>query len=356
MVEAALTVRRHLTERDYSKWVISLTIFIICIVFCLGILAVLAWVASANPLTIARLLFEGAFGNKLAITSTLQETVPIALTAIAFYIPYRLGFFNIGAVGQLELGALAAVYITTSSLPLPPWLTILLAFLAAFAAGGLIMLPALVLKTWRGASEVTTTIMLNFIAIEFVLAMVNGPMKDVNAFYGTTEIVPDELLLPSTLFIGFWLTVAIILMTRWVLNRTTFGFKLDASGGNPLSAQAAGINVRRTLVVAILVSGAIAGIAGCIQVLGVVHQVAEDWSRPWGFIGILAALLGGSPIGILFASIILGGLETGGRHMQAMTGVPAAMVFVLQGVPVLIYLSLRAMPRVRRAMQNKVAS
>lgn len=326
---------------------VTLAIMATGILLTLATLALLALYVGISPWLVIKTLAMGAAGSTVAISSTLQEMVPIALTALAFYIPYRAGFFNIGAQGQLEVGALAALLVvTTVAAPAP--VTIALAFAGGAAAGALLLLPAFLLKSWRGASEVTTTIMLNLIAVEFVLAMVSGPMKDPTAFYTTTEKVPDLFRLPGGSFhIGVWIALAILLAVQWALKRSVFGFRLDAVGGNPRAAAAAGMRVGRVLWQAILVSGAIAGIAGTMQALGVVHQVAEGWSRPWGFVGILAALLGRSPVGIIFASLLLAGLETGGRHMQAMTGVPAAMVYVLQGLPVLLFLGMRATPFVR---------
>lgn len=318
-----------------------------CLVLSLAALFGLALVVDASPRLVLFTLAEGAAGSSVAVSATLREAVPIGLTALAFYIPYRTGFFNIGAQGQLELGALAAMLVVTT-MSAPAALTIPVAFLAAAAAGALLVLPAVLLKTWRGASEVTTTIMLNFIAVEFVLAMVSGPMKDGSAFYTTTAKVPDALRLPGgDLHAGIWMALAVLLAAQWGLRRTVFGFRLDAVGGNPVAAAAAGMRVSRILFQAILASAAVAGLAGAIQALGVVHQVAEGWSKPWGFVGILAALLGGHPAGIVVASLLLAGLETGGRHMQAMTGVPAAMVYVLQGLPVLFFLGLRATPLAR---------
>ena len=346
-------MRRNWRQRLSTRTAVDAGVFIACIVVSLAALAVLSWIAGADPMLILLTLLQGTAGSPMAIVSTLQEMVPIALTGLAFYIPYRIRFFNIGAVGQLELGALAACFVATT-VSGPPPLVIMLAFIAAAVAGAVLILPALLLKKWRGASEVTVTIMLNFIAVEFVLAIIHGPMKDPDAFYGTTRMVPDAFHLPEGLMLGLLLAIAIVLLAQWILARTSFGFKLHAVGGNATAAAAAGIRPNRILFPAILASGAIAGVAGGIQVLGVVHQVAEDWSRPWGFIGILAALMGNTPAGVAVAALALAGLETGGRHMQAMTGVPAAMVYTLQGIPVLCFLALRATPMVRRLLNSQV--
>jgi general nucleoside transport system permease protein len=189
--------------------------------------------------------------------------------------------------------------------------------------------------------------------MELALAMVTGPMKDPTAFFGTTHAVPDAARLPlspaaSGVHLGVWLAIAAAGIVHWAQRRTLFGFRLAALGGNRAATRAAGIPVDRVLAATVLVSAALAGLAGGIQVLGVVYRVAEGWSQPWGFVGILAALLGGSPLGVLGASFVLAALENGGRHMQAMTGVPSAMVYMLQALPVILYLALRATPLARR--------
>lgn len=353
MVHASVTTEPRGRVLLSARFLLSAAVMGACLALTLAILLVLAWAVGVSPWMVLTTLLDGAAGSSVAAAATAAEAVPIALTALAFYIPYRTGFFNIGAQGQLEIGALAAMFVV-SVVAAPPALTLPLALLAAMAAGALLIVPSVLLKSWRGASEVTTTIMLNLVAVEFVMAMVSGPMRDVDAFYSTTVQVPEALRLPGgSLHAGIWLTLAIVVIAHWALKRTVFGFRLDAVGGNPLAAAVAGMPVRRVYFQAVLIGAAIGGLAGGIQVLGVLHQVAEGWSKPWGFTGILAALLGGSPGGILVGSLLLAGLETGGRNMQAMTGVPAAMVYVLQGLPVLFFLALRAMPLVRFHLDRK---
>jgi simple sugar transport system permease protein len=287
-------------------------------------------------------LITGVLGSRQAIVETMIEATPTALCGLAFLIPFKAGFFNIGAQGQLQLGALAAVYVTTG-LALPATLMIPLTFAAAAVAGMLLIVLPLVLKTKRGASEVTTTVMLNFVAVEFVLAMVTGPMKQANSFFAESDLIPVQYRLPViVIHIGFFLMIAIVVIAGWILKHTVFGFRLEALGANPSAAEALGMRTNITLTKAVLAAGALAGFAGGVQALGVVFQVAEHWAKPWGFLGILAALIGGSPVGVMFAALLLAGLEIGGRNMQAMTGVPAALVFLVQALPVLVLLAVRS--------------
>jgi simple sugar transport system permease protein len=332
----------------------------VCLAVSLATVIALSLLVGAGPLAVLGALAEGALGSRQALISTLRELVPIALAGLAFLLPLRAGFFNIGGQGQLELGALAAITVVTT-LRAHPLVTMGAAMLAAAAVGAAVLLLSLALKLTRGASEVTTTIMVNFAVLEFTLAMVTGPMKDPSAFFGTTFPVPDAFRLPalpggSGVHLGIWLGVLLVLLVHWITRATVFGFHLRAVGGNATAAKIAGLPVNRVLAATIAIAGALAGIAGAFQVLGVVHRVAEGWSKPWGFTGILAALLGGSPAGVLTAAFLLASLESGARHMQAMTGVPSALVYVLQALPVLLFLSLKALPAVRRLAADGTAA
>jgi general nucleoside transport system permease protein len=347
-----MTEQEGLRRMLAGPWWLGAVIALVCLTASLLILGLLALVVGGHPLQVLAALAEGSLGGSQAIGSTLKETVPIALCGLAFLIPFRAGFFNIGGQGQLEVGALAATALATW-LTGPPAVVMSLALAAGGAFGAAAVLPAVALKLGRGASEVTTTIMINFAVIELVLAMVTGPMKDPAAFFGTTLPIAEAFRLPALAawggtHLGVPLTLVASFAFWWMLRRTVFGFHLAALGGNRAAARAAGISVDRVLAVAVLASAALAGLAGGIQAIGVVYRVAEGWSKPWGFVGILGALLGGSPLGVLGASFLLAALETGGRHMQAMTGVPSALVYVLQGLPVLLFLALKATPLARR--------
>ncbi|MDR7482973.1 MAG: ABC transporter permease [Armatimonadota bacterium] len=342
-----------------SPVALSTGVAAVCLLLSLGAVVVLSLLVGAGPLAVLGALAEGALGSRQALISTLRELVPIALTGLAFFLPLRAGFFNIGGQGQLELGALAAITVVTT-LQAHPAVTIGAAVLAAAVVGAAALLLSLALKLARGASEVTTTIMVNFAAVEFTMAMVTGPMKDPSAFFGTTFPVPGAFRLPTLLgdggiHLGIGLGVLLVLLVHWLTRATVFGFHLRAVGGNATAARIAGIPVNRVLAGTIVIAGALAGIAGAFQVLGVVYRVAEGWSKPWGFTGILAALLGGSPAGVLASAFLLASLESGARHMQAMTGVPSALVYVLQALPVLLFLSLKALPAVRRLGADGVA-
>jgi len=320
----------------------NIGIFGVSLLAAMLLVAGLVELVGGNAWAALSAIVSGVVGSRQAIVETVLDATPTALCGLAFLIPFKAGFFNIGAQGHLQLGALAAVFVTTT-LSLPAPLMIPLALIVSALAGVLLMAPALLLKAKRGANEVTTTVMLNFVAIEFVLVMVTGPMQQPDSFFAESNLIPSDYRLPvMVVHVGVFLAVAIIVAAGWILKRTVFGFRLDALGGNPSAAEALGMRTGATLTKAVLVAGAIGGIAGGMQALGVVFQVAEHWAKPWGFLGILAALMGRNPVGVIFAALLLSGLEIGGRNMQAMTGMPASLVFLLQSVPVLLLLAMRS--------------
>lgn len=322
----------------------------VSLILSLIVMGLCALVAGANPVTAIVAIFEGALKGRFQVLSTLGELSAISLTGLAVLIPLRTGFFNIGGQGQLELGALAAVAIALF-VPAPAWIVMTMALLGSLAAGALAVVVPLYLRVKRGASEVTTTIMMNFTCVLFMYAMVTGPLKDPKAFYGTTRMVPDALRLP-TLFEGISAGVLIALgvaVLMYLVGRyTVFGLQSTAVGYNRSAALAGGIRVDRVMVKAVLIGAAIAGLAGGVQVLGFSFRVAEGWSKAWGFQGIAVAFLGGNALGVVLVAFIFAILETGSRNMQAMTGVPAALVSLFQGLPVLIYVGLQAWARISR--------
>ncbi|MGI9950757.1 ABC transporter permease [Moorellaceae bacterium AZ2] len=344
MVNPAETIR----WRGLRRWLLEtqVGISILSVVLSLIALAVMALIYGAQPLYVLLCLFEGALRGKQAVISTMVEMAPLILTGLAVLLPYKAGFFNIGGQGQLEIGAIAAVLVATT-LKSHPVVVIILSALAAIAVGVIAILPPLILRIQRGASEVTTTIMMNFACVNLVYALVTGAMKDPRAFYGATKTIASAYRLPLVpealgVHVGVWAAVVVALAVYWVMKSTVFGLQLKAVGYNEKAAKVAGISVEKILALSVLGGGAFAGLAGAIQVLGVTGRVAEGWSMPWGFTGITVAFLGGNALGVIPVAFLLSILETGARYMQAMTGVPAALVSVMQGVPVLLFVCFNA--------------
>ncbi|AOQ25109.1 hypothetical protein MTAT_00930 [Moorella thermoacetica] len=354
-----------LTTSEKRRWIdwlwqTQVGISMLSIILSLLVLLVAAIIWRAQPWTVLLALFEGAFRGRGSIVSTLEEMAVLILTGLAVLLPYRAGFFNIGGQGQLEIGALAAVVVATS-LSGPPVVVIPLALLAAIVVGVVSVLIPLLLRIKRGASEVTTTIMMNFTCINLVSALITGVLKDPKAFYGATRPVPAAYQLPALppgtgIHVGVWVAIAVAALVFWWMKRTVFGMELSAVGFNRRAAEAAGISANRVLITAVIAGAAMAGLAGGFQVLGVTHRVAEGWAMSWGSTGICVAFLGGNALGVVPVAFILSILDTGSRYMQAMTGVPSALVDIMQGVPVLFFICFNAAMAMRHSKQRAKGS
>lgn len=305
-----------------------------------GILACFIVIFGESPLIVISALFEGALRGANAFIATVEEMAVLILTGLAILLPIKGGYFNIGCQGQLEAGALAAVIVATNAKG-PAIFVILLSMAASMAAGVLVGSIPLILRVKRGASEVTTAIMLNYVVTNFCCAMFYGPFQDPGAFYGTTRKIPEQFRLSDVLngfHCGVIIALALAVGLYFLMNRTVFGTQLYATGYNRIAAQTAGLPVNKIFNSAVLFGAAIGGLAGGIEVMGVVHQVAQSWAMNWGFIGVCVAFLGGSALGIIPITLLLSIIATGGRFMQAMTGVPEALVSIMQGLPVMLFL------------------
>ena len=335
----------------------KLGISLLSIFLSLVVLAIFSLLYGANPFLVIRSLFIGAFNGELALALTLTQMAPLILTALAVYIPIKVGFFNVGAQGQLEVAALAAVFVGTNIVT-NPFLAIVIMMLVAVSVGMLAVLVPLLLKVKRGTNEVTTTIMMNFACLNFVNALVTGTLRNPDAGYGTTRRIPVEYMLPSIppgsrFHIGILICILIALGVGWYMKNAAGGIRLKAVGMNREAAAVAGINAKAVTFRAVLFGGALAGFAGGMQVIGVTQRVALGWSLPWGFTGLSIAFLAPSPEMIIVVALFMATLDTGSRFMQAMTGVPSPMVSIMQGVPVILFVVLSAYKRIRELKHKK---
>jgi simple sugar transport system permease protein len=287
-------------------------------------------------------------------TETLYTSTSLIFAGLAVALPFRAGLFNIGAQGQLIMGAIFAGYVGfTFSMPFP--LHLIVAILAGILGGALWGGIVGVLKSQTGAHEVIVTIMLNWIAIYFLqylltLDAFQRPGRDdpLSPAVATTARLPKILGEDYRLNLGFLLALGAAAFVWWLLERSTVGFEFRAVGANPNAARTAGINVKRALTSVMLIAGALAGLAGMNQILGGATEYAlgNGIAGEIGFDAITVALLGKSnPIGVVFAGILMGGLRAGGSSMQAATGTPIDIVLVVQSM---IVLFIAAPPLVRK--------
>jgi len=298
-----------------------------------------------GPVPALKELIEGSMGSKYAWAQTLKEITPLVIAGLAVFVALRAGLFNIGAEGQLLIGALAA---SAVALNVPNVFGMLLAIIVGTIAGGLWALPAGLIKAYRGGHEVITTIMLNSIAGSVVFWFLSGPLKSDKIDGTLTDEMPKQTWLPNIyedlpLRVNWVLVVALILVAALAVwfKRTVSGYELNATGANPKAAETAGVKVKKVTVKAMVFSGALAGLAGAFQVLAYEHQFYDGFSSGFGFDALGVALLaGGSPWGVLPAAILFGILGTGTSSMQLL-GVPKGLSGILLGLLIIVFAAYR---------------
>ncbi len=286
------------------------------------------------------LLAEGAFGSVLAWSETLARATPLILTGLAAAVAFRARLFNIGAEGQFYVGALAAVAVGgmhgDAALAGPPWLLFALMVLASALAGGLLMLGPALMKSRLGVDEVVTTLLLNFIVLLGVGALLDGAMKDAAAMGWPQSVAlhPElelgRLVARTRLHTGLLGALALAVLVWLLLRCTVPGFDIRATGANPRAAAFAGVPVARTVAGVALLSGALAGLAGAIEVAGRTGYITLDMSPGHGYTGIVIAMLAGlHPLGIVAAAIFVAGVLVGADSMGRAVGVPAYIADVI---------------------------
>jgi len=310
------------------------------IVFTLLVSALLVlWAGAAVTETYA-LLLKGGFGSVFALSETLTRAVPLILTGLAITVAFKARLFNIGAEGQLYVGALAAVAVGGlhggTGFDLPPVVLFTLMLLASALAGGLLLLGPALLKARLGVDEVVTTLLLNFIVLLFVSMMLDGPMKDPTAMgwpqsvalMGELEL--SKLIAQTRIHTGLIWACGLAVMLWALMKYTVLGFDIRALGANPRAAAFAGVPVTRTVVMVAMLSGALAGLAGAIEVAGRTSYVTLDMSPGYGYTGIVIAMLAGlHPLAVVAASVFVAGMLVGADSMSRAVGVPTFIADVI---------------------------
>ena len=283
-------------------------------------------------------------------TESLTTVTPYILAGLAVAVGFKCGLFNIGAEGQFGIGALCSAFVGYSIHGLPWFIHLPLALLAGAAGGALWGAIPGYLKGATGAHEVVITIMMNYISFLLSDWLLNGPMK-AKGFRPLTPVIDNSAVLPRffpaplRLNWGFILALLIALLVYWFLFKTTKGFEIRGVGANPDGARYAGMSVIKNFVLAMTLSGALAGLAGTVQVLGVDHWVGQGFSAGYGFDSIAIALLGQShPLGVVLAAFLWGTLRSGATNMQLTAGVPIEIISIIQGL-VIVFVAAPAVVR-----------
>jgi len=318
-------------------------------------------------------LFQGSFGSPTTIREAIRTyratgetrplldafrpfseslviSTPYIFAGLAVALGFRGGLFNIGAEGQLFIAGLASVYVGYSIKGLPWFLHLPLALAVGILAGALWGAIPGFLKARTGAHEVINTIMMNYIAFRLTDHLLQGPMARPDGLPITIEIAPSAYIpslfpRPMRVHWGFFVALGVAYLVYWFLWKTTFGMEIRMVGANPKAARYAGVRIARTTVLTMALSGALAGLAGTVQVLAVDHRMVRAFSSGYGFDAIALALLGNShPLGVVLASLLFGFLRGGAARMQSVAGVPVEIIRIIQGM-VIIFVAAPAIIR-----------
>jgi ABC-type uncharacterized transport system permease subunit len=337
--------RVRLERRQETPVYVQILLPLIAVVVALLLCSVLVWLAGANVLEAYSLLFLSTFATTYDLQDTLVKASPLLFTGLAVVVAFRAKFWNIGAEGQLMAGAIAACWIGERAW-LPAFSLVPLMIVGAAIFGALwALLPAL-LKVKLKVDDVVSTLLLNFIMLYGVTALLEGPWRDPKSGYPNAPSVRSEAEFPIvagvTVHLGVLLALVAAIVIWWVLTRTTVGFRIRAVGHNPAASNYAGISVSRIIVIAALISGALAGLAGAGEVGGVRYQVTSDLSSGYGYAGIVIATLAElNPIGAIPAALFFAVVFNGAGTMSRSLGVPIYLADVIQGTALMTMVAMR---------------
>ena len=316
------------------------TVWAVLVALLIG--AVFILLAGGDPIEGYTALFKGAFADYWGIGDTLVRMSPLLLAGLAGIIPLRAGLFNIGAEGQIYIGALAA---TIAALYLPDFLPgpirIVLCIIAGATGGALWAAIPGILKAYRGTNEIITSLLLSYVAVYLIGAVLHAWLIEPGAPYPYSREIDEALELPifmprTQAHIGIMIAWAAAILVGIMLWKTTLGQAIQVVGHNKHAASYAGLSVKRLTVLSFAMGGSMGGLAGTFEVLGLKYRLFDHFSPGYGMQGIIVAFLAAlNPIGAIFAAIFLAGLQVGAGSMQRATGIDTTMVAALQGMVVL---------------------
>lgn len=348
----------RLERRTHAGWAIWASASVGAMLAVLMVSTLLVLWAGAPIAQTYGLLLKGAFGSVFAWSETLTRAVPLIFTGLAAAVAFRARLFNIGAEGQLYAGAIAAVAVGGlhggTGFEIAPALHFVLMLIAAALAGALVLLGPALLKTRLGVDEVVTTLLLNFIVLLAVSALLDGPMKDpLSMGWPQSVVLVTDLelgkLIPQTrLHTGLLWAVACAVAVWLIMKYTTLGFDIRAVGANSRAASFVGVKTTRTMVLVALLSGALAGLGGAIEVAGRTSYVTLDMSPGYGYAGIVIAMLAGlNPLGVVASSVLVAGVLVGADSMSRAVGVPTYLSDVMVATALLAVLVASALTQYR---------
>ncbi len=344
-------------ERQAAPMWVRPLIPLVAIVATFLLTAILLLLAEANPFEAFYNFLIAPLSTSVSAIEVLVKSTPLLFTGASVTFAFAAGYWNIGAEGQLLAGAIAAAGMGIVVKGIPPVLAIPLMVIAGFAAGmAWALIPAL-LKVKLAVDEVVTTLLMNTVILFVISFLLNGVWRDPVSGWPQSPTIADEAIFPkliplSRLHLGFIIAWIFIGICWLVLRRSSLGLRMRSVGLGQEAARFAGVNVNRTMLIAALVSGGIAGVAGVSEVAGIHYHLIDAISPGYGYTGIIAATLGGlNPLGVSLASLFIGLIETGAQSVSSVMGIPIYLGNVVEAALLLVTLSMFLVQnyRIRRA-------
>lgn len=297
--------------------------------------------AGYDPVKAYTAMWEGAFKDRTALTEVLIKATPLIFIGAGLAVAFRCNMSNLGGEGQFYVGAVMATVTGIYLGDLPRFILMPLVLIAGAAGGALWGMLAAYLKNRFGASEVVTTIMLNYVAIYFTGYLVTGPMIETKGLFPQTPKISQaawlpRFLPPTRLHLGFIIAILVAILLYIIIFKTSIGYTIRAVGTNPVAARYAGINVRKNILLAMAISGGAAGLAGAVEISAISYRLYQLISPGFGFDSIAVTLLvNNNPLGVLFSGFLFGALRSGAEVMMMTAKVPSVLVSFIQGLVIL---------------------
>lgn len=317
---------------------------VLAVLMALGIGAILIIAVGGNPLGAYWSLFEGAFGSRSGIAETGAIFIPLLILSLGLAVAFRCHLWNMGAEGQMYMGALAGVLVALYFPGLPAALLIPLLLVVGFLGGAFWgAIPGLLRAKFK-LNMVVTTIMLNFVAMFFINYLVFGPMREPGSWNNWTVPISfsarlPKLILGTRLHVGFFIAIVLMFLVYLLLQKMVFGARIKAVGLGPEAASYMGIPISKTMVLAMIISGGLAGLAGIIEISGIHHRLFTGFTQGYGYLAIITTWLGKAhPIGVSLGALFFAALISGGEQLHRATGLPRAFVAAIQGIMLLTML------------------
>lgn len=341
-------------KRKDTGQLFSILSVVVALIVSIAVAAAMIALSGADAGVVLMAIAKGSFGSMNAFIDTLIKATPIMITGLATLIAFRARVWNIGQEGQLYAGAMGATLVVLSfpDLQLPALIYIPILLLAGMIAGALWGAIPGILKSHYNVNEIIVTVMLNYVIMYLCTFLLNGVWQEPGSYYYNTIRFPDSTFLPqlfdTRLHLGFIIALLVAFLVYILMWKMKLGFEIRATGDNPTASRYKGIDTKRITLIVMLLSGAISGLAGSVEVLGIHHKLIYGFSSGFGFTGILIALLGRShPFGVVVASVFFGALHNGASAMQIYSDVPRSLVSLIMGIIIIMMLFWEAIFKYR---------